>query len=130
MSTIFTKIIRGEIPCAKLFENEHWLAFLDVRPMARGHALLIPKLETDYIFDLDDERLSEMLRVARPIARAIESVIPCRRIGLMVAGLEVSHCHLHLVPIQTVGDLNFANAAPADPQSLQNLAAQIRSALA
>ncbi len=130
MSTIFTKIIRGEIPCAKLFENEHWLAFLDVRPMARGHALLIPKQETDYIFDLDDERLSEMLRVARPIARAIESVIPCRRIGLMVAGLEVSHCHLHLVPIQTVGDLNFANAAPADPQSLQNLAAEIRSALA
>lgn len=129
MSTIFTKIIHGEIPCAKLFENETWLAFLDVRPIARGHALLIPKQETNYIFDLEEDLLSEMLTVARPVAKAIEAVVPCKRIGLMVAGLEVPHCHLHLVPIQSVGDLNFAKAKPADPQDLQTLAAQIRARL-
>ena len=126
MSSIFTRIVRGEIPCAKLYENDKWLAFLDVRPMAKGHALLIPKQETDYIFDLQDGLLSEMMTVAKPIAKAIEAVVPCQRIGLMVAGLEVPHCHLHLVPIQSIGDLNFANATPADPQSLQNLAAEIR----
>ncbi|MCC5845345.1 MAG: HIT family protein [Verrucomicrobia bacterium] len=130
MSTIFTKIIRGEIPSAKLFENDRWLAFLDVRPIARGHALLIPKQETDYIFDLEEDLLSDMLPVARPIAKAIEAAVPCQRVGLMVAGLEVPHCHLHLVPIQSVGDLNFANAAPADPQDLQELAAKIREHLA
>lgn len=130
MSTIFTKIIHGEIPCASLYEDDQWLAFLDVRPMTRGHALLIPKQETNYIFDLEDERLSEMLKVARPIAKAIEACVPCKRIGLMVAGLEVPHCHLHMVPIQSVGDLNFANGKAADLQDLQDLATEIRAKLA
>jgi histidine triad (HIT) family protein len=130
MSSIFTRIVRGEIPCAKLYEDDRWLAFLDVRPMAKGHALLIPKQETDYIFDLKDDLLSEMMTVAKPIAKAIEAVVPCQRIGLMVAGLEVPHCHLHLVPIQSIGDLNFANATPAEPESLQALAAEIRKNLA
>lgn len=129
MSTLFTKIIRGEIPCAKLFENDKWLAFLDVRPITPGHALLIPKQEINYIFDLEEDLLAEMLQVARPIARALEACVPCKRIGLMVAGLEVPHCHLHLVPIQSVGDLNFAHARPAEPQDLQDLAAEIRQHL-
>lgn len=130
MSSIFTRIIRREIPCASLFENDRWLAFLDVRPIATGHALLVPKQETDYLFDLQDDLLAEMLVVAKPVARAIEAVVPCRRVGLMVAGLEVPHCHLHLVPMQSIGDLTFANAAPADPQDLQTLASKIRAQLA
>lgn len=126
MSSIFTKIIRGEIPCARLYEDERWISFLDVRPITAGHALLVPKDEVDYLFDLETALLSEMLEVARPIARAIEACVPCQRIGLMVAGLEVPHCHLHLVPIQSVGDLNFAKASPAEPAALQALAAEIR----
>lgn len=126
MPTIFTKIISGEIPCAKLYEDEHFLSFLDIRPIRTGHALLIPKRETNYIFDLQDDLLSKLLVTARPIARAIEKHVPCKRIGLMVAGLEVPHCHLHLVPIDDVGDLSFAKARPVDPASLLPLAEIIR----
>lgn len=129
MASIFSRIIAGEIPSAKLYEDDTWFAFLDIRPITRGHALLIPKQETDYIFDLPDGLLEAMMTTARPIARAIEQVVPCRRVGLMVAGLEVPHCHLHLVPIQDVGDLNFANATSADPDDLQMLAADIRRCL-
>lgn len=129
MSTIFTKIIQGEIPCHKLYEDEHFISFLDIRPINPGHALLIPKPEVDYIFDVQDELLSLLLLKARPIAKAIESEVDCKRIGLMVAGLEVPHCHLHMVPIQSVGDLNFGLAKDADPAELAALAQRIAAKL-
>jgi len=127
--TLFSKIIAGEIPCAKLYEDDRFFSFLDIRPITQGHALLIPKQEVDYIFDVSDELLSEMLVVAKPIANAIEAHVSCERIGLMVAGLEVPHCHLHLVPIRGVGDLNFSLASQADPAELTELAKKIRAEL-
>jgi histidine triad (HIT) family protein len=127
--TLFTKIINGEIPCAKLYEDDRFFAFLDIRPITRGHALVIPKQEIDYIFDVPDDLLGQLLVVAKPIARAIEKVVPCERIGIMVAGLEVPHCHVHLVPMQGIGDLNFAHATPADPGDLTELANRIREHL-
>lgn len=129
MSTIFTRILSGEIPSAKLYEDDLFYAFLDVRPIRRGHALLIPKQEIDYIFDLPDALLQKMLVVAKPIAKAIEQHIACKKVGLMVAGLEVRHCHLHLVPIDDVGDLNFGKAQAADFSDLQLLAEKIRHTL-
>jgi histidine triad (HIT) family protein len=129
MSTIFAKIILGEIPCHCLAEDDRFLSFLDVRPVARGHALVIPKQEVDRFFDMDDDLLSDVLRFAKPVAEAIESVVPCKRVGLMVAGLEVPHAHLHLVPINQIGDLNFDNAAPTDGDVLAALAADIRAAI-
>ncbi len=125
MATIFTKIIQGEIPSFKIAENEQFYAFLDIRPINPGHTLVVPKQETDYLFDLDDELLSSMLVFARPIAAAIEKTVPCKRIGLLVAGLEVPHAHLHLVPITGEGDLTFARAKPADMDDLKVLHGQI-----
>lgn len=129
MPTIFTKIIQGEIPCAKLYEDDRFFSFLDIRPISPGHALLIPKDETDYIFDLPDDLLADLLKTARPIAKALEQHVPCKKVGLMVAGLEVPHCHLHMVPINDVGDLNFAHARPETPEALQELAAKVRQTL-
>ena len=129
MSTIFTKIISGEIPCHRLREDDRFLSFLDVRPVTDGHALVIPKVEVDRFFDMQDDLLSDVLAFAKPIAEAIESVVPCKRVGLMVAGLEVPHAHLHLVPISSVGDLSFANSATADQDRLAVLAEKIRAAL-
>jgi len=127
--TIFSKILRGEIPCHRLAEDERFLAFLDVRPICHGHALVIPKQEVDYLFDMDDALLGGILLFARPVAKAIEKVVPCERIGLMVAGLEVRHAHIHLVPIRTMGDLSFAHARPADGSVLSELAQKIRAAI-
>jgi len=127
--TLFTKIIKGEIPCHKLYEDEDYFSFLDIKPLKPGHALVIPKVEVDYIFDLEDELLSGLLTVARPIARAIEQCVDCERIGLMVAGLEVPHTHVHLVPISSVGDLNFAHATETPPGELADLAGKIRGVL-
>lgn len=129
MPTIFNKLMSGEIPCHKLHENDRFFSFLDVRPIAPGHALVIPKKEVDYIFDLEDELLREILLFARPVARAIKSAVPCKKIGIMVAGLEVPHAHVHLVPINGVNELSFANARPADQKELAELAALIRSRL-
>ena len=129
MSSIFTKIINGEIPCHKLAENDDFLSFLDVRPIVEGHALVIPKKEVDYFFDLDDDLLSRIMLFGRPVAKAIEQVVPCQRVGVMVAGLEVPHAHVHLVPINKVTDLNFANATPADMDALGVLAEKIRALL-
>lgn len=129
MSSIFNRILSGEIPSAKLYEDEHFFAFLDIRPIREGHALLITKQEIDYIFDLPEDLLGRLLTTAKPIAKAIEQHITCKKVGLMVAGLEVPHCHLHMVPIDAVGDLNFGNASAADPADLQVLAAKIRSTL-
>lgn len=107
MPSIFTRIIKGEIPCYKIFENEKFLAFLDVAPLANGHTLLVPKREIDNIFDVEDDDLSEMIVIAKKISKAIKKSIPCKRIGIAVIGLEVPHAHIHLVPLNTVADINF-----------------------
>jgi histidine triad (HIT) family protein len=107
MPTLFSRIIAGEIPSHKIAEDEFFYAFLDISPLKEGHTLVVPKLETDYVFDLPADYLSRMLQFARPIARAIERSFPCQRCGLAVIGLEVPHAHLHIVPIQNADDLNF-----------------------
>lgn len=107
MSSIFSKIIKGEIPSHKIVENDRFYAFLDVFPLVPGHTLVVPKIETDYIFDLSDEELREILSFSKPIAKAIEKAFPCKRCGIAVIGLEVPHAHVHLVPIYTADDLNF-----------------------
>ena len=108
MSTIFQKILDGEIPCYKVAENADFLAFLDVNPLAKGHALVIPKKAVDYIFDIDDNQLAAMHVFAKQVAIAIKQVVPCKKIGMAVIGLEVPHAHIHLVPMNQVADLNFA----------------------
>lgn len=108
MATIFTKIINKEIPCYKIAETENCFAFLDISPLAKGHVLVVPKEEVDYIFDLEDSLLSEMNIFAKKIAKAIEQAIPCKRVGVAVIGLEVPHAHIHLVPLNSVGDINFS----------------------
>jgi histidine triad (HIT) family protein len=109
MATIFTKIIKGEIPCYKIAEDERYFAFLDINPLMAGHTLVVPKTETDYLFDLSDNDLSGMILFSKKVALAIEKAIPCARIGVAVLGLEVPHAHIHLVPMNTMGDLNFKN---------------------
>jgi len=107
MSSIFSKIISGEIPSYKIAENDRFYAFLDVFPLVPGHTLVVPKKETDYIFDLSENELNQILSFSKPIAKAIEKAFPCKRCGIAVIGLEVPHAHVHLVPIQTADDLNF-----------------------
>jgi histidine triad (HIT) family protein len=109
MATIFTKIVNGEIPCYKIAEDENYLAFLDINPLAKGHTLVIPKKEVDYIFNVDDKLLSGMMVFAKKIAHAVEKAVPCKRIGVAVLGLEVPHAHIHLIPINKLGDINFVN---------------------
>ena len=106
--TIFSKIIKGEIPSYKIAENENFYAFLDIFPLVEGHVLIVPKAETDKIFDLTDDLLSEMLVFAKPIAKAIETSFDCNRCGISVIGLEVPHAHMHLIPINSADDLNFS----------------------
>ncbi len=125
MATIFTKIIKGEIPCHKIAEDDNFLAFLDIRPIKKGHTLVIPKKEIDYFFDLDKDTLSELMVFAKGIAKKIEDKIECQRIGVMVAGLEVPHVHVHLIPIDSINDLNFANAKSVDQQELARIAEEI-----
>ncbi len=107
MASIFTKIINGEIPGYKVAEDEQFYAFLDIRPLAKGHTLVIPKKEIDYIFDLEDELLGEMIKFSKRVGLAIEKVVPCKRMGMTVLGLEVPHAHIHLVPINSVYDIDF-----------------------
>lgn len=107
MSTIFSKIINGEIPAYKVAESDDYLAFLDINPLAEGHTLVIPKKEIDYVFDMDEEAYSEFFLFARKVARAIKKVVPCTKIGVAVIGLEVAHAHIHLVPINDVYDIDF-----------------------
>lgn len=109
MATIFSRIIAGEIPSYKIAENDRFYAFLDINPMAKGHTLVVPKQETDYIFDLDDALLADMAVFAKTVAKAIEKAVECRRVGVMVIGLEVPHAHIHLIPIQREGDMSLAN---------------------
>jgi len=107
--TIFSKIIAGEIPSYKIAENEKFFAFLDISPLMEGHTLVIPKIEVDKFFDVPDNYLSEILTFAKPIANAIQKAFPCDRVGISVIGLEVPHAHMHLIPISSMSDMNFAN---------------------
>ena len=107
MATIFSRIIQGEIPCYKIAENERFFAFLDINPLSKGHTLVVPKRETDYLFNIEDEELGQMMVFAKKVAKAIEKAMPCKRIAVAVIGLEVPHAHIHLVPITHEGDLDF-----------------------
>lgn len=109
MASIFSRIIAGEIPSYKIAENEKFYAFLDINPLQKGHTLVVPKKETDYIFDIEDNDLAEMIVFAKKVAVAVKEAIPCVKIGIAVIGLEVRHAHIHLVPMQKEGDLNFSN---------------------
>ena len=106
--SIFTKIIKGEIPCYKIAEDDRFIAFLDVFPIKKGHTLVVPKAQIDYLFDLDDSLLSDLMIFAKKVAQKMQSAISCERIGIAVIGLEVPHAHIHLVPLDTVGDIDFS----------------------
>ncbi len=127
MPSIFSKIIAGEIPCYKIGENSDFIAFLDVFPLKKGHALVVPKKEVDYIFDLDDETYKGLMSFAKQVSVAIKQAIPCNRVGLSVIGLEVPHAHIHLIPINTVNDMNFSNEKlKFTKDEFEEIAAQIR----
>ncbi|MDD5225807.1 MAG: HIT family protein [Candidatus Omnitrophica bacterium] len=129
MPTIFTKILAGEIPAHKILENDQYLAFLDIRPVNPGHTLVIPKQEIDYIFDVEDELLKGLMVFAKKVAKAIKKTVPCRKVGVMVAGIEVPHAHIHLIPINSVGDLSFARAKAMPQEELAQVAQKIRENL-
>ena len=129
MSTLFTRIIRGEIPAHKLLEDDHYLAFLDIRPVRPGHTLVVPKIEHDYIFTLDDATLAGLLPFAKRVAPALERVTGCKRVGVMVAGLEVPHTHVHLIPMNALTELDFSLAQDVGDAALAAMAEQIRAAL-
>lgn len=130
MATIFSKIISGEIPAYKILENDQFLAFLDVFPLVKGHTLVIPKREIDYIFYIDDNELGDMMVFAKKVANAIKSAFPCEKIGVSVVGLEVPHAHIHLIPINQVADMNFSKAKLSFPkEEMENIAESIKSYL-
>lgn len=128
--TIFSRIIAGEIPCYKVAEDDRFFAFLYINPVNWGHTLVVPKEETDYIFDLDDKSLGDMMVFAKKVASAMKKTLPCRKIGVAVLGLEVPHAHIHLVPIQNEGDMDFRNKiANPDPEKMKEIAAGIAANL-
>lgn len=124
--TIFSKIVAGEIPCHKIAETADFLAFLDVNPIAKGHTLVIPKKEVDYIFDLDDALYVGLMRFAKNIAPALEAVVPCKRIGVSVIGLEVPHTHVHLIPLNRMADMDFGKKIKMSAEELAELVKAIR----
>lgn len=126
--TIFSKIASGEIPSYKIAEDDNFYAFLDINPMTKGHTLVIPKkTEESYIFNLDDDLFVALHVFAKKVAKAIEKAVPCKRIGVMVIGLEVPHAHIHLIPIQKEGDMNLSNPKlKLEPEEMENIAASIR----
>lgn len=128
MTTLFTKIVKGEIPCHKIAENESFLAFLDINPLVKGHVLIIPKIEVDYFFDLEDDMLSSMILFSKEVSSKIKAFIPCKKIGMTVIGLEVPHAHIHLIPINSINDMNFSNQKLKFTQfELEEMAKQIRN---
>jgi histidine triad (HIT) family protein len=130
MASIFSKIINGEIPCYKVAENDEFLAFLDIMPLRLGHVLVIPKQETDYIFDIEDDELGRFMLFSKFVAQGIKQVVPCKKIGVTVIGLEVPHAHIHLVPIDSVADMNFAAEKQQIPhETLAELARKISAVL-
>ena len=129
MSTIFTRIVEGEIPSFKVAESEDFYAFLDINPLAKGHTLVIPKKEIDYIFDVEDDLYKELFLFAKKVGKAIESVIPCKRIGIIVFGLDVPHAHIHLIPINKASDMSFESPKLSLEQTeFESIAAKIRQA--
>jgi len=127
MSSIFSKIVSGEIPSFKIMEDQHHLAFLDIFPLAKGHVLVIPKQEVDSIFDLSDQAYAALWLFAKRTAKALELAIPCKRVGIAVIGLEVPHAHIHLLPLQSVEDINFSNPKlTVSTDEMQAIAAKIR----
>lgn len=130
MASIFTKIVNGEIPCYKIAESDKYLAFLDVFPLVKGHTLVIPKKETDYIFDLSDDDFAGLQLFSKKVALAIQKVIPCKRIGTAVVGLEVPHVHIHLVPLNTMNDINFSRPKLNLPkEEMEQIAKKIQEQL-
>ncbi|MCX6301134.1 MAG: HIT family protein [Bacteroidia bacterium] len=128
MTTIFSKIIKGEIPCYKIAEDNRYFAFLDINPLKAGHTLVVPKQETDYVFDLDDDQLAGLMVFSKKVAAAIKSVIPCNRIAIAVVGIEVPHAHVHLIPMDTMNDINFRNPKlKFTPEEFKEIAEKISS---
>ena len=126
MPTIFSKIVNGEIPCYKIAEDKDFLAFLDIFPVAQGHILVIPKVETDYLFDLENDEFSGLMLFSKRVALALKQAVPCKKVGLAVLGLEVPHAHLHLVPLQSENDINFSKPKlKFTPEQFASLANQI-----
>ncbi|MEO1514421.1 MAG: HIT domain-containing protein [Bacteroidota bacterium] len=127
MASIFTRIVQGEIPCHKIAETEGYLAFLDINPIVKGHVLCIPKKEIDYIFDLDDDTLGGLMVFAKQVAKKIEAVIPCKRVGVMVIGTEVPHAHVHLIPFAVESEIDITRPKlKLSQEELASIAAQIR----
>ncbi len=129
MPSLFTRIVNGEIPCHKIAETEDFLAFLDVFPCAPGHTLVIPKQEIDYIFDLEDGLYEGLMKFSKQVAAAVEQAVPCKRIGVAVVGLEVPHAHVHLIPLNSMADMNFNNKLKMSQEELAEIAAKIREKL-
>ncbi|MBW8888204.1 MAG: HIT family protein [Fibrobacteres bacterium] len=129
MATLFTRIIKGEIPSVKILEDERYFAFLDIRPINPGHTLVIPKLEVDSLWEAPADLLAGMLPFAQKVAKAVQAATGCLRVGVLVAGFEVPHAHIHLVPIEGEGELTFSRARPAKPEDLQAIGQKIREHL-
>ena len=130
MASIFSRIVAGEIPCYKVAENDNYFAFLDINPMVKGHTLVIPKREVDYIFDLEDEELAGLHLFAKQVAKALKAAFPCQRIGMAVLGMEVPHTHIHLIPLQKESDMLFSNPKLLfTPEEFAEIAAKIREQL-
>jgi len=129
MSSIFTKIIKGEIPCYKIVEDENFLAFLDVNPNAKGHTLCVPKQEIDKIFDIEDDLYLGLMRFSKKIAIALEKTVPCKRIGMAIIGLEVPHAHVHLIPLNEMDEMRFQNKVSMTKEEFETLAKSIKANL-
>ena len=131
MASIFSKIVSGEIPAYKVAENDKFLAFLDISPLAKGHTLVIPKTEIDYIFDIEDDRYAELLLFAKKVATGLRLAVPCIRVGVAVIGLEVPHAHIHLIPLNTMSDINFSlPKLTLSAEVMEETANKIKAALA
>ena len=129
MATVFTKIINGEIPCYKIAEDDNFFAFLDINPNAKGHTLCIPKKEADKIFDLDEQTYTELMVFSRKVGKAIEQAIDCKRVGIIVIGLEVPHTHIHLIPLNEIKEATFQHKVSLTPEEFIAVAEKIRSKL-
>lgn len=129
MATIFTKIITGEIPCYKVAEDDHFIAFLDINPNAKGHTLCVPKVEVDKVFDLDEDTYLSLMNFSKKVAKALEKKVTCKRVGVAIIGLEVPHVHVHLIPLNQMSDMDFGKKVTLTPDEFQTLASEINAAL-
>lgn len=129
MPTIFTKIINGEIPCYKVAEDDHFIAFLDINPNVKGHTLCVPKIEVDKVFDLDEDTYLSLMKFSRKVAKALEKTVSCKRIGVAIIGLEVPHVHVHLIPLNQMSDMDFGKKVTLTSDEFETLANQINAVL-